>query len=194
VNDTENAAEDQTSAAKGQLPDTDAFRLSRVAAERIAAEPPLEEGEAERIVVFKGLVTADDDIVGLVAYSIYKQHENDWLTAFRKAKGRDPNEAESSAFILGEGTARRLATYRHLAEATLAGRGPQVPAGTASAAFSQRSYAAAARYTAAGEGRVGNLPFLSNTFIYIGLAIVFVVAVLLAAHYGLPGVTGPARP
>ena len=68
----------------------------------------------------------DADIAGLVAYSIYKQNKLDWLTAFETAKKRSPNEAELAAYIIGEGTPRRLATYRHLAEATLAGTGPDV--------------------------------------------------------------------
>lgn len=188
MTEIESTTEDQTSTGKAQLPDTDAFKLTR-----LNTGAPHEEGEAERVTVFSSLVTADDDIVGLVAYSIYKQHENDWLIAFRKTKGREPTEAESASFIVGEGTSRRLATYRHLAEATLAGRGPQVPAGSSTAAFVQRSYAAAARYTPMGERRRGR-PVLPNALVYVGLAVVFVCAVLLAARYGLPGITGPARP
>lgn len=178
---TEGAIEDQTSTGKAQLPDTEAFRLNR-----LVPEAPVEEAEGERVTVFGKLVTGDDDIVGLVAYSIYKQHENDWLNAFRKAKGREPNEAESSAYTLGEGTARRLATYRHLAEATLAGRGPQVATDSSATAFMQRSFAAAARRgSAPTQGR----PALANTLVYIALAVVFVLAVVLAARYGLPGIS-----
>ena len=186
MTDIETPEEEPT--GKNQLPDTDAFRLARV-----APEAPVDEIDAERVTVFKNLVTADDDIVGLVAYSIYKQHENDWLMAFRKSKGRDPSEAESSSFIVGEGTPRRLATYRHLAEATLSGRGPQVPVGSTSTAFVQRSYAAAARSGPGGERSTGR-PAAPNALIYVALAIVFVVAVVLAARYGLPGIVGPARP
>ena len=46
---------------------------------------------------------------------------------FIKATGRPPTEAESRAYIIGESTERRLATYRHLAAATLAGQGPEAP-------------------------------------------------------------------
>lgn len=188
MTEIESATGEQASAAKTQLPDTEAFKLNRPVADAAA-----EEAATERITVFGSLVTADDDIVGLVAYSIYKQHENDWLIAFRKAKGRDPNEAESSAFIIGEGTARRLATYRHLAEATLAGRGPQVPVGLSTTAFVQRSYAAAARHVPAAERGPGR-PALSNALLYIVLAVVVICGVLLATRYGLPGLTGPAKP
>ena len=80
----------------------------------------------ERNAVFINLVKDDGDIAGLVAYSIYKQHKLDWLTAFEAAKRRAPNEAELASYIIGEGTPRRLATYRHLAEAVLAAHGPDV--------------------------------------------------------------------
>lgn len=82
--------------------------------------------EVDRNDVFEKLVTADTDIVGLVAYSIYKQNKYDWLQTFNRMKGREPTEGEAAAYILGESTARRLSTYRHLAQATLEGRGPDV--------------------------------------------------------------------
>lgn len=85
------------------------------------------ERETERNDVFAKLVTADNDIIGLVAYSIYKQNKFDWLQAFHRSKGREPSDDEMAAYIVGEGTARRLATYRYLAHATLEGRGPDVP-------------------------------------------------------------------
>ena len=82
---------------------------------------------AEHNVVFTGLVTGDRDIVGLVAYSIYKQNKYDWLQAYSRLQGRMPNAEEAQSYLLGESTPRRLATYRHLAEAVLDGRGPDVP-------------------------------------------------------------------
>ena len=84
----------------------------------------MERPRAEHNGVFRSLVAEDSDIAGLVAYSIYKQNKLDWLAAFEAAKGRAPDEAELSSYIIGEATPRRLATYRHLAEATLAGKGP----------------------------------------------------------------------
>ncbi|MBV8850172.1 MAG: hypothetical protein JOZ16_11380, partial [Methylobacteriaceae bacterium] len=86
--------------------------------------------DGERNPVFSHLVTSDNDIVGLVAYSIYKQNKLDWLLAFQRAVGREPSELENTAYIIGEATPRRLATYRHLAESTLAGSGPDVPSAT----------------------------------------------------------------
>jgi hypothetical protein len=29
--------------------------------------------------IFERLVVADDDVVGLVAYSVYKRHKRDWI-------------------------------------------------------------------------------------------------------------------
>lgn len=69
--------------------------------------------------VFGKLVRGDDDIVGLVAYALYKQNKIDWVRAFERERGRAPSEAEFGAYIVGENTARRVATYRFLAESTI---------------------------------------------------------------------------
>jgi len=83
--------------------------------------------EAERNTIFDSLVTVEGEVAGLVAYSIYKQNKRAWLNDFIKATGRPPNDAEARAYIIGESTDRRLATYRHLAAATLSGQGPEAP-------------------------------------------------------------------
>lgn len=74
--------------------------------------------------IFGRLVADDDDIVGLLAYSIYKQNKVDWLISFKRDEGRSPDPTELKSYITGEKTGRRLATYRHLASATLGGQGP----------------------------------------------------------------------
>ena len=80
------------------------------------------EGEIERNPIFDALVGADEeDIAGLVAYSIYKQNKRSWLDDFVKTTGRAPSEAETRSYIIGESTERRLAIYRRLAASTLAG-------------------------------------------------------------------------
>jgi hypothetical protein len=83
--------------------------------------------EGERNTIFDSLVKVEGEVAGLVAYSIYKQNKRAWLQDFIKATGRPPSDAESRAYIIGESTERRLATYRHLAAATLAGQGPEAP-------------------------------------------------------------------
>jgi hypothetical protein len=140
--------------------------------------------------VFTSLVRADGDIIGLVAYSIHKQNEHDWVLAFTNANDRAPDAAETAAFLLGEATPRRLATYRHLAAATLAGKGPEVPTGDQGDSYAPSGDFAAARYLPSRPQTQSPTNRGATVFAYIGLAVVFVVAVLLAAHYGLPGISG----
>lgn len=141
------------------------------------AAPQLAPGEGERNEVFTSLVSGDDDIVGLVAYSIYKQNKHDWLIAFNKQKDREPFEDELLAYIIGESTPRRLATYRHLAEATLEGRGPKITMSGASDKFVQRNLANGHAAKSSGGGALA----------WIIAAVVALAAVLLAGKYGLPG-------
>jgi hypothetical protein len=83
---------------------------------------PESVGDAERNPIFNALVAPnEEDVSGLVAYSIYKQNKRAWLDDFVKATGRAPSEAETRAYIIGESTERRLITYRRLAELTLTG-------------------------------------------------------------------------
>ena len=143
----------------------------------------------DRNPVFEMLVSADSDIVGLVAYSIYKQNKRDWLIAFSHVKGREPTEDERSSFIIGESTPRRLATFRHLAEATLEGRGPDVPfepglkLGPDGA---PRSYPIAQRPQVSPSARDVSVKGGLNSFLALG--VVSLVAIYLAARFGLPGV------
>jgi hypothetical protein len=66
--------------------------------------------------MFELLVQGESDVTGLLAYALYKQNKRDWLIAFQATHGRDPDGAETEAFILGERQPRRTATYRRLAE------------------------------------------------------------------------------
>jgi hypothetical protein len=137
------------------------------------AVPGADDGD--RNPVFTSLVHADNDIVGLVAYSIYKQNKLDWLLAFHRATGREPTEQENLAYIIGEATPRRLATYRHLAESTLAGSGPDVPSATGKAgersAYSYRGKPAVA------QGRTTTIAA------YVTLAIVVILAIIAAVKF-----------
>ena len=144
-----------------------------------------DSGDGDRNIVFTSLVSADNDITGLVAYSIYKQNKLDWLIAFTKAVGREPNEAELAAYIIGESTPRRLATYRHLAEATLSGRGPELPAAaTARGAFANRAQHAATR-----EVRAAGQPNVMTYLTIAAVILVLAIGVWLYTHGGL----SPAR-
>lgn len=116
----ENDAQDNVTPAAMTLPKAGGLMKGR--------DPvPAEAADAEHNTIFDSLVKVEGEVAGLVAYSIYKQNKRAWLNDFIKATGRPPNEAESRAYIIGESTERRLATYRHLAAATLAGQGPEAP-------------------------------------------------------------------
>ena len=136
-----------------------------------AAEPATADGE--RNLVFPNLVREDGDIVGLVAYSIYKQNKLDWLQAFERVKGRAPEPAEQSAYIIGESTPRRLATYRHLADATLMGQGPDTGAehGAGRSRFGSLRAAGAASWMG------------PSLIAYAVLAIIVLVGFYLAFHF-----------
>ncbi|MDZ5453016.1 hypothetical protein [Labrys sp. ZIDIC5] len=71
--------------------------------------------------VFDRLVHDEEDVVGLLAFSLSMQNKRDWLAAFKKEVGRDPTPQELAAYDIGERIDRRLATYRKLAEHALAG-------------------------------------------------------------------------
>ncbi len=71
--------------------------------------------------IFDRLVHDEEDIVGLLAYSLSMQNKRDWIVAFHKEIGRDPTPAELTAYDIGERIDRRLATYRKLAEHALSG-------------------------------------------------------------------------
>ena len=135
---------------------------------------PIPDADDERRSVFTSLVQDDADVVGLVAYSIYKQNKHDFLVAFSRERGREPNEAEIGAYIMGEATPRRLATHRHLAESTLAGRGPDVQTAPGLRSNSNGGFFAALKTP-------GGLLLLAN------LALVALLFVWLLARFGLTG-------
>lgn len=127
------ASETETNAARVE-PAPQASLPKIAAAPAMASANSDNANEAERNPIFDALVGPDEDVTGLVAYSIYKQNKRAWLDDFIKATGRAPTDAESRAYIIGESTERRLNTYRHLAASTLAGQGPRpaAPSGSAS--------------------------------------------------------------
>ncbi|MDP2356738.1 MAG: hypothetical protein Q8M31_11845 [Beijerinckiaceae bacterium] len=125
----------------------------------------------DRNTVFGSLVTEDSDVVGLVAYSIYKQNKHDFLVAFSKTKGREPNEAELSAYTMGESTPRRLAIFRHLAQATLDGRGPDSPAIPGGAK----------------KAPVKDVSSLNTKLLGVAIMLMLVTLAYLMTRLGLPG-------
>lgn len=96
---------------------------------KFAMSPPPADDTGAYNDVFARLVEADEDIIGLLAYALYKQNKVDWLVSFKQAEGRAPDQAELKSYITGERTPRRLAIYRHLATATLEGKRPAAAPG-----------------------------------------------------------------
>ncbi len=139
------------------------------------ATPGLTDGGLEkpgdRNTVFGALVTEDSDVVGLVAYSIYKQNKHDFLVAFSKTKGREPSDAELGAYTMGEATPRRLSIYRHLAQATLDGRGPDSPAIPGGAK----------------KAPVKDASSLNTKLLGAAIVLMLVMMAYLLARLGLPG-------
>lgn len=135
-------------------------------------DPPPFETDG-RNAVFTSLVRGDSDITGLVAYSVFKQNELDWLNHFRKIKGREPTEAETEAYVIGESTARRLATYRHLADATLSGKGPDVAGSGANAGRTFPLHPKRAAPLRRG-----------SALAYLVIGLVVLIGVYLAIHFG----------
>ncbi len=138
--------------------------------------------DSGRNAVFASLVKGDSDITGLVAYSIFKQNELDWLQEFRSAKGREPTDGEADSYIIGESTPRRLATYRHLADATLTGNGPDIASGGPSAS---RAVSLQPHKPAGASGSFG-----ASALLYIVLTLVLLVVVYYSARYGVPKIGG----
>lgn len=161
---------------------------SRLESEQVPPLRPRETGDlspdpaivdpAEHNVVFTSLVKGDDDIVGLVAYSIYKQNKYDWLQAYGRFQGRMPEPPEVHSYLLGESTPRRLATYRHLAQAVLDGRGAQV-AGSAA----EPARVGTGRAPGAPASRLGLTPGPSNFQLsaraIVGLSVALLVLLML---------------
>ena len=149
--------------------------VSYVRGEPLSNARSMPAADRERTGVFTSLVREDGDIAGLVAYSIYKQNKLDWLQAFEAAKGRVPDEGELSSYIIGESTPRRLATYRHLAEATLAGKGPDVDGATPARSPYLRDKTLAQGQTATPRLLV----------VYGVIAVLCLIGFWMAAHYTL---------
>jgi|GEM_PF-2296129 len=124
-----------------------------------------------RGAVFAKIVKSDHDIVGLVAYSLYKLNKYDWAMAFRKSKNREPNENEIESFAIGESMLRRLTVYRQLAEQLL---------------LDEKAYADLSGVMKQGQHKVPLKTSITSalpTVIYLLLALGSVVAGFIAFRY-----------
>src|SRR3546814_15750943 len=90
----------------------------RARAGSIQAMTTPDPGEREYNRIFEMLVTASDDLVGLVAYALYKRHKRDWLLALRSK--REPTPEDAQAFLTTVVTS--LHSYRERARVSSEGR------------------------------------------------------------------------
>lgn len=69
--------------------------------------------------IYEQLVKSEDDLVGLVAYAIYKKHKIEFITRMKEEEGRDPTEDECKIFFKASTTESQLAKYRNDAQSIL---------------------------------------------------------------------------
>lgn len=69
--------------------------------------------------IYEKLVSADDDVVGLIAYGIYKKHKIEYITKIKDEQGREPSDGEFNSFISASTTESQLKNYRSQAETML---------------------------------------------------------------------------
>lgn len=64
---------------------------------------------------YETIVDSDDDIIGLFAYALYKQHKRDWLISHKSENGSEPNAAEKAAFMRSQLLDKTVQSYRRRA-------------------------------------------------------------------------------
>lgn len=69
--------------------------------------------------IYSQLVSNPEDVIGLLAYSIYKQHKIEFIEDFKKKKGSTPTDADIENFILSSVTPSQLEKYKESANTIL---------------------------------------------------------------------------
>ena len=69
--------------------------------------------------IYSKLVSGSEDVIGLLAYSIYKQHKIEFIEDFKKKKGSAPTDADIVGFIMSSETPSQLEKYRESANTIL---------------------------------------------------------------------------
>lgn len=70
-------------------------------------------------VIYEKLVANADDLVGLIAYGIYKRHKIEFIDNVKSEERREPSEEECKTFFLTAITKTQLDSYRSQAETIL---------------------------------------------------------------------------
>ncbi|MBD5243658.1 MAG: hypothetical protein HDS60_06200, partial [Barnesiella sp.] len=66
------------------------------------------------------IVNDENDIVGLIAYALYKRHKIEFFNNVRANDGAEPTEEQIAAFIRSSSTASQIRNYRAEADGILA--------------------------------------------------------------------------
>lgn len=69
--------------------------------------------------IYEKLVRSENDLVGLVAYGIYKKHKIEFITKIKEESAREPDDVECNAFFISSTTDSQLNKYRNDAESLL---------------------------------------------------------------------------
>lgn len=69
--------------------------------------------------IYRHLVSSPEDLIGLLAYSIYKQHKIEFIEDFKKKKGCAPTDADIEGFIMSSVTPSQLEKYKESANTIL---------------------------------------------------------------------------
>jgi len=83
------------------------------AAPVIAAPPPVRpSGPRPYSRVYDHLVEGEDDVIGLIAYALYKQDKRDWFISWKRSHDAEPTPDHVEAFVNGQMTTAQRERYR----------------------------------------------------------------------------------
>jgi hypothetical protein len=86
-------------------------------AETVAAEAP--GMRFEHPDVYSHLIEGENDLTGIIAYSIYKREKRDWRMRWEASHGEPPTPEQTEAFVLANLTEGQKQRYRIAAKAVL---------------------------------------------------------------------------
>jgi hypothetical protein len=69
--------------------------------------------------VYDHLVEGDDDVIGLITYSLYKKDKRDWIIRWREQHGTEPAPDQVEAFVAAQMTFAQRDRYRSAARQVL---------------------------------------------------------------------------
>lgn len=73
----------------------------------------------ERFPTYGNLVQNDNDLIGLIAYSLYKQDKLAFVAEHKKATTAEPNDGQMETFCRSSNLPNRIQAYRDAAAKTL---------------------------------------------------------------------------